>query len=681
MDDFSQAKDFCDHADPLWIRCLENLGEESSDETEGDPLYTHLCSLESRYTPIATIATGGMKKILRVHDSRVDRFVAMAQLLDDAAEELYEPFLREACLTARLVHPNIISIYNIGVDDSKRPFFTMELKEGDSFSDIIKQLENGSAEYRRKYTTNELLDVFTKICQALSYAHAQGALHLDLKPSNIQVAAYGEVKVCDWGLGRFIAPNAEQLDKHRIHIDLLNTTTPFGIARGTPGFMAPEQIEREGTVSFQTDIYSLGAILYTLLALHPPFSERNDEAMQQTLAGKTLPLPRTVPKSLAFVVKKSMARHPEDRYASVEALLEDIRRYLNQFPTQAEGAGAFRQLHLFYKRNRRICRTISFSIVMAVFIILVFSINLKERRQQELSAKLAATEAQLQYEQEKEFSEEVQRTYSGELLLMNKLLSSISDYEAPLDQLIYTEMIRELDKASQLDPGSSLPKVERAIILFILQQFNESARVLESTPRWAPEIRELAKTYGTTKKDDAMLEAEAVAQLLKTIRATVPGRSSSDLIYKLAAYDLNRRTSLAESAVIVEALLETMNPQWTDRVFSYDAEHRLLAIGGSGLEKLALKKVKGGKADSPLHWLRPHTLILHDLRIPLLEISLYDLPVARLDVRRMTGPLYPNVFRKMRHLNEIVVRPEQMNQRLRDAIPPYITITELADDE
>ena len=100
--------------------------------------------LESRYSFVETIATGGMKKVNRVYDARADRYVAMAQLLDDAEPELYEPFLREACLTARMEHPNIVSIYNIGVDGAGHPFFTMELKVGDSLSAILKKLSKMS---------------------------------------------------------------------------------------------------------------------------------------------------------------------------------------------------------------------------------------------------------------------------------------------------------------------------------------------------------------------------------------------------------------------------------------------------------------------------------------------------------------------------------------------------------
>jgi hypothetical protein len=171
------------------------------------------------------------------------------------------------------------------------------------------------------------------------------------------------------------------------------------------------------------------AILYSLLALKAPFSGRNDEIMQDTLAGEFPPLPRSVPPSLQAVARKTMARKPGDRYERVENIQADIRHYLTDFPTAAESAGLVRKTKLFYKRNRRILRVAMLGGILTGFVVVAFEVALIERERRVEAARHAAGESQMKYEQEKEYAADAQRTYSGELLFMNKLFSNISNYE------------------------------------------------------------------------------------------------------------------------------------------------------------------------------------------------------------------------------------------------------------
>ena len=180
---------------------LARFYTEAGDTTVStySPIFAELQGLGDRYSKPHVIARGGLKQILRVFDTRTGRDVAMAKLLPDAPPEMYEPFLREARLTALLEHPYIIAVHDIGVCGEGLPYFTMELKVGDSLGEIIEQLGMGNAEYLARYDRRSLLVIFIKICEAVAYAHSRHVLHLDLKPDNIQVGDFGEVILCDWG--------------------------------------------------------------------------------------------------------------------------------------------------------------------------------------------------------------------------------------------------------------------------------------------------------------------------------------------------------------------------------------------------------------------------------------------------------------------------------------------------
>ncbi|WP_372807619.1 serine/threonine-protein kinase, partial [Pontiella sp.] len=298
-----------------------------ADENTHGAIYQELRTYGDRYTDQETLARGGMKKISRVFDTKTGRQVAMAELRANAPSEMYEPFLREARLTALLEHPNIISIHDIGLSSDGRPFFTMDLKRGDSLAEILK---------KNRMPREQLLEIFVKLCDAVSYAHSQRVLHLDLKPDNIQVGRFGEVFICDWGLGK-IADSDEsegsEFDAMLFNPDLLNNMTLSGELKGTPGYMAPEQFEKNGVKTFQTDVYALGCLLYALLTQQPPLRGSPDEIREWTLAGtivspaKAFPN-KAVPKALNAVVMKALALKPANRYRSVKALRDDVKNHL-----------------------------------------------------------------------------------------------------------------------------------------------------------------------------------------------------------------------------------------------------------------------------------------------------------------------------------------------------------------
>ncbi|MGB0643946.1 MAG: protein kinase domain-containing protein, partial [Akkermansiaceae bacterium] len=197
---------------------LNDLFKEAFEEIDPaaeSPLYGQLCSFQERYSQSELIAVGGMKRILKVLDRHGNRYLAMARLHEDASDLLFDPFIREARLTALLDHPNIISVHDVGIDKGGKPYFTMDLKAGDGLDVVLqKALADGGC------PLSDRLEIFLKVCDAITYAHSRDVIHLDLKPANIQVGHYGEVLVCDWGLGRLIGGTDEVDDDVLLNPDL-----------------------------------------------------------------------------------------------------------------------------------------------------------------------------------------------------------------------------------------------------------------------------------------------------------------------------------------------------------------------------------------------------------------------------------------------------------------------------
>ena len=249
-------------------------------EDSESPIYDSLEMICDNYVDFEEIGRGGMKHIFKVLDKRLNRYVALAKLPAELPKAFYDSFIREARITALLEHPNIISVHDIGISEDRTPFFTMELKVGENLGSIIKKA--ASEDFKGKVSQHDILQSFIKVCDAVSYAHSKDVLHLDLKPDNIQLGSFGEVVVCDWGLGKIIGNEDNvELDKALFNADLLNGMTLADEIKGTPGYMAPEQIETNGEKTKQTDIYSLGAVLYTILTGKPPFRGEVDTVIKR----------------------------------------------------------------------------------------------------------------------------------------------------------------------------------------------------------------------------------------------------------------------------------------------------------------------------------------------------------------------------------------------------------------
>jgi serine/threonine-protein kinase len=226
------------------------------------------------------IGRGGMGEVVLAHDRRIGRDVALKRLSSSApTQDELARFLREARIQARLDHPAIVPVYELGRDAGGRPYFTMKRLAGTTLADLLAQ---GTASRQR------LLRAFADVCRAVDFAHARGVVHRDLKPSNIVLGDYGEVYVLDWGVARVV--DDAPISVVTADIDTLEGTAPAGQVLGTPGYMPPEQLHQPD-VGYPTDVYALGAILFELLAGEPLHSRT--APIQSTLSGFTVTSPAT----------------------------------------------------------------------------------------------------------------------------------------------------------------------------------------------------------------------------------------------------------------------------------------------------------------------------------------------------------------------------------------------------
>ena len=264
------------------------------------------------------IGRGGMGVVYRAHQLSLNRQVAVKMIQENRplSPENRQRFFAEAEATARLAHPSIVPIFEVS-EFGGHPFFTMRLVEGETLADRLRQ---GPLPQR------EAARVMVQVCKAIDFAHQHGILHRDIKPSNIMIDGKQEVLVTDFGLAKFA--------------DSTDNLTRSGAVVGTPSYMSPEQASgRTGAVSSQSDVYSLGAVLYHLLTGRPPLIA--DSPLQlaiQILEHDPPPvrlLEPGVDRDLEMIVARSIQKPPDLRYTTAQAMADDLEAFLRDEPVSA----------------------------------------------------------------------------------------------------------------------------------------------------------------------------------------------------------------------------------------------------------------------------------------------------------------------------------------------------------
>lgn len=373
-----------------------------------------------RYTRGSEYARGGIGRILLVHDEQIGRDVILKELLpehttsptDSTLSRIPQPesprspmrqsaammarFLQEAKITGQLEHPSIVPVYELGTRKDGQLYYTMKLVRGETLTESIKKSE--SPEDRLS-----LLRSFLDVCQAMAYAHSKGVIHRDLKPSNIMVGEFGECVVLDWGLAKM----QKDVDAHRDALEktisqlklgeepLAEFKTRSKDIMGTPLYMAPEQARGEvDAVGVQSDVYSLGVILYEILSgeLPHPWSNSIDTIRRVG----TLPAPSITkaaphtPPELAAICDKALAFHTTKRYASARELATDVQHFLEG---AVVGAYAYKFTDLLgrlYRKHRPIILTTCGAALVLLLVGIFSYISIYREREKAVKAEATA---------------------------------------------------------------------------------------------------------------------------------------------------------------------------------------------------------------------------------------------------------------------------------------------------
>jgi serine/threonine protein kinase len=298
----------------------------------------------THYEIISLIGSGGMGEVYLAHDCELDRKVALKLVRRALASgDMLRHFKREEHLLASLNHPNIAQLYGSGLTADGVPFFVMEYVEGQRLDDYCNERHLG---------TKERLQLFRKVCSAVTYAHQHLVIHRDLKPANIRVTAAGEPKLLDFGIAKLLdsenAPSSGQ------------TLTLQGVM--TPEYASPEQVVG-ASMTTASDVYSLGVVLYKLLTGQSPYrtkTNRPDEIVRAiTEQEPTRPStairganPKSLRGDLDNIVLMAMRKEPSRRYSSVGQFSADIQRHLDGLPVIARKDTFTYRASKFIRRHR-----------------------------------------------------------------------------------------------------------------------------------------------------------------------------------------------------------------------------------------------------------------------------------------------------------------------------------------
>lgn len=385
------------------------------------------------YEVLRELGRGGMGVVYQAHHLKLNRMVALKMVLPGAypqPEELVR-FLGEAQSAARLQHPNIVQIYEVGKLDD-RPFFTMEYVEGSSLAQKF-----GSTPVRPRQAA-EMVHV---LALAIQFAHQQGIVHRDLKPANILLTADGTLKITDFGLAK--------------HIEAGSGLTQTGAIMGTPSYMAPEQAAGlTAEIGPLADVYALGAILYDLLTGRPPF--RADTPINTILQVRyeepvsLIRLQPRIPRDLETICLKCLQKIPRKRYSSAVDLADDLQRYLAGEPIQARPVSRWERGVKWAQRHPTASALLG---VSALALILVFALGVWHNVQLEAALQEARQERERAEDNSAEAMRQKERAEEEELIARRYLYASQMNLAQAAWDNAHIALVQELLEKQIPQPG------------------------------------------------------------------------------------------------------------------------------------------------------------------------------------------------------------------------------------
>ncbi|MEO6211434.1 MAG: serine/threonine-protein kinase [Gemmatimonadaceae bacterium] len=280
---------------------------------EGTELGARLqAALGDAYIVRGELAAGGMARVFRARDTRADREVALKVLRPEVAASLgSQRFRHEIAVASRLDHPNILAVHDHGEGGGDLLWYAMPLLEGETLRERMTR--------ESQLPLDDALRIARDVAGALEYAHASGYMHRDVKPDNIMVSAHRQTLLADFGIAR---PMHDETGTWREGLaDAKVATTTTGFVVGSPQYMSPEQVGGDPSLDGRTDQYSLGIVLYEMLAGEPPFGGRNAQAVVSKMFASGPPSIRVVrpdvPVTIDDALKRALSRSRQDRFGSI----------------------------------------------------------------------------------------------------------------------------------------------------------------------------------------------------------------------------------------------------------------------------------------------------------------------------------------------------------------------------
>jgi len=420
------------------------------------------------YDILEPIASGGMGAVFKARDRKLNRLVALKFILGGplASSADLQRFRNEAEASANLDHPNIVPIYEVG-ESNGQAFFSMKLLDGGSLANRLADFQNDPKALAR---------LVISIARAVHYAHQRGILHRDLKPANVLLDGEGRPHVSDFGLAKRVGPDQPTAE-----------LTQTGALVGTPGYMAPEQTAGQAAVTTASDVYGIGAILYALLTGRAPF--RGDSVLDTLEQVKNQPpeppskVNRNVPRDLELICLKCLEKEPHRRYASGEALAQELERFLDGRPlSQTRPVSSVERLWRWCRRHP-VPASLGATILLLVLAVAIGSTwaFLKYRTiSQKEHDNLVRAEANLKVAQEAvtyfaKLTEEPQMKKRGLEKLRREIRTRARDFYARL-----TEQQQD-DPRLEADRGRTL--VELGGILYLLGSRREAMQAHQQAQR------------------------------------------------------------------------------------------------------------------------------------------------------------------------------------------------------
>ncbi len=447
-----------------------------------------------RYRLRGEIAKGGQGTVLQVWDEDLSRHLAMKVLVGKSDESLgtgvppvsprsLARFLEEAQVTGQLDHPGIVPIHELGLDAQGRVYFTMKLVKGRTLKEVFQLVASG----QEGWTRTRALSVLLKVCEAMAYAHHKGGVHRDIKPANVMVGRFGEVYVMDWGLAR-VRGTEDQMDVRIVPeastVELVSEreqarsgqgselVTMDGHILGTPAYMSPEQaLGRLEQIGPHSDVYSVGSMLYHLLAGHMPYVKPGTHPTNYSIWHSVQERPPDplherapdAPAELIAICEKAMARKIEERYRDMGALAEDLMAFLDHRVVKAYQTGALVELRKWVERNKGLAAT---SAAAVLALVTGLATSLVWKAQSDRNATLAAHNAvlaQANAEESARHAQEARRQAEAaqaneEEVRREKARAEANEQRALLSERLATERADDVLRLSALQDLDDLKK-------------------------------------------------------------------------------------------------------------------------------------------------------------------------------------------------------------------------------